>query len=70
MNEILLKSFIILNRESQARLAQSLGLSNSAFNAKLKGKYEFRPSEIVAIAKRYNMTGKDIIKVFFPYFAP
>lgn len=66
MNSELLKIYIALNRDTQERLADALGISLSNLNAKINGTgASFRQTEIAAIKSRYHMSAEDVDAVFF-----
>lgn len=65
-NADLLKSVLVKNGDTQAKLAEFLGLSLSALNAKIHGKRSsFRQNEIMAIKARYNLNADEIDEIFF-----
>ncbi len=65
MDSALLKSYIVKNHDTQAMLAEALGISASNLNDKINGKVDFRQNEIAAIKARYNLTAKEIDAIFF-----
>lgn len=66
MNPSLFKSYIVRNNDSQARLAEALGISLSNLNEKINGKAaSFRQNEIMAIKRRYGMSADEVDRVFF-----
>lgn len=66
MNTGLLKSVMVKNGDTQAKLAEFLGLSLSGLNAKIHGKNaSFRQNEIMAIKKRYGLSADEIDEIFF-----
>ena len=65
MDSALLKSYIVKNHDTQAMLAEALGISASNLNDKINGKVDFRQNEIAAIKTRYNLTAKEVDAIFF-----
>lgn len=66
MNSNLLKAVIKKHGETQADLAEALGLSLSNLNDKINGKSaSFRQSEIIAIKERYKLTAEEVDEIFF-----
>lgn len=67
MDKNLLRSYMAEYGDTQAKLADAMGISLSRLNAKIneaKGA-EFVQSEIQFIADRYHMKAKDVTAVFF-----
>lgn len=50
-----LKGLMAENNHTQSDLSLILNISRTSVNNKLNGKVEFKPSEIVLIAKAYNV---------------
>lgn len=65
MNTQLLKSKIVEFGETQAQLAQAIGISPSNLNDKINGKVSFRQDDIAAIRNRYHLTADDVDLIFF-----
>lgn len=65
MNIALLKSKMALNGDTQTTLAEYLGVTNNTMSNKMIGKYEFKHSEIEAIARRYKLTAEELTTIFF-----
>ena len=66
VNKNLLKSFMVLNGDTQERLADALGISLSNLNAKMNSKgASFRQTEIMEIKERYKLTADDVDGIFF-----
>ena len=66
MNSALLKSYIVKNQDTQAKLAKALGISASNLNEKINGKaVSFRQNEISLIKDRYNLSAEEIDAIFF-----
>lgn len=67
MNAALLKGKMVENGDTQASLAEALGISRSRLNAKINGSADFRQLEILFIKERYKLTAKDINNIFFTH---
>ena len=65
MNSALLKAVMIQNGDNQTRLAEAMGLPQSAISLRINGLVEFKQSEINFIRKRYNLTDEQTILIFF-----
>lgn len=66
MNKQALRGLIVTNDGKQENLAKAMGLSLSRLNAKINETGgEFSLSEIEFIRKRYKMSKKQVIDVFF-----
>ena len=66
-NRNLLVSKMVLYGDKQKDLADYIGLSVTRLNAKLNGTNgaDFSRSEIAKIIERYNLTGEEVIAIFF-----
>lgn len=67
MNEVLLKSIMVLHKDTQEALADALGLSLSRLNAKIKERdgASFTQPEMAQIIQRYSMNQDQAMAVFF-----
>lgn len=67
VNKCLLKSHLARLGDTQADLAEEMGISLSRLNAKINetGGAEFTQTEISFIAKRYGLTAKETMRIFF-----
>lgn len=67
MNKLLLKSHMARRGETQAHLADAMGLSLSRLNAKINGTAgaEFTQTEIAFISERYRLSAGETMKIFF-----
>ena len=66
MNKQALKGLIISNDGNQATLAKAMGLSLSRLSAKInESGAEFNKSEIEFIRKRYKLSRKQVMDIFF-----
>lgn len=67
LNKPMLESLMKLHSDTQASLAEYLGISLSRFNAKIN-EYrgaQFMQAEIVAIRNRYELTAEQVSQIFF-----
>lgn len=68
MNSDLLRSILVKNGDTQAKLAKELGISLATLNAKIHGnKTSFRQNEIMAIKKRYGLSPDEVDAIFFAF---
>ena len=51
--------------DTQADLAEFIGISISTFNLRLNGKSEFVMGEIQKIKERYDLTPEELNEIFF-----
>lgn len=65
MNTKMLKAKIVENGDTQAQLAEALGISASNLNEKINGKVSFRQNEIAAIRNKYQLTATEVDAIFF-----
>ena len=65
MNKALMKAVIAKNNDTQEALAHALNLPQSAVSNRINGKIDFRVSEITRIRKRYKLTAKETVDIFF-----
>lgn len=65
MNSKLLRAEIVKNGDTQASLAQQMGLQVSALSMRISGKIEFRRNEILFIKNRYGLTAEETERIFF-----
>ena len=67
MDKNLLRAYMAEHGDTQAQLAEAMGISLSRLNAKINGTRgaEFSQSEIQFIANRYQMKAKEVSAVFF-----
>ena len=65
MNTNELKAVMKLNEDTQERLAEALGLQVSGVSERIRGKIEFRRSEINLIRERYHLSPEDTMRIFF-----
>jgi plasmid maintenance system antidote protein VapI len=57
MNKLLLRSFMVLNNDSNKSLAEYLGISEKSVSDKINERgTEFKQSEISAIKDKYSLT--------------
>ena len=62
----MLKAKLTAAGETQAQLADFLGVSKATLNAKLNGVREFSRLEVESIAMRYQMDKDEVSEIFFP----
>ena len=65
MNSNLLRAVIAKNGDTQAKLAEAMGMPVSALSVRINGKVEFRRNEIRFIKQRYNLSSDEINEIFF-----
>ena len=65
MNTELLKSIIVLNKDTQGDLAIYLGTTQGTLSFKITGKSDFTRSEIKKIKDRYKLTAEQVNEIFF-----
>ena len=66
MNNILLfKSYMVKNGDTQATLAEAIGLPQSAISTRINGKILFRQDEINSIRKRWDLSDSETVDIFF-----
>ena len=65
MNTVLFNSTMILNKDNQTILAEEMGMAQSALSARINGKIEFRQNEINFIRRRWHLTDRLTVEIFF-----
>ena len=65
MNTKMLKAKLVEHGDTQAMLAEAIGISASSLNDKITGKVSFRQSDIAAIKARYHLSAEDVDLIFF-----
>ena len=66
MNSVLFRSIMVLNQDTNKKLAEYLGCSEQTVCNKInENDTEFKQSEIAMIIKRYNLTAEQIKAIFF-----
>jgi len=66
MNKNLMRSFMTLNNDTYATLAESIGISAQSFSDKMNERgTEFKQGEIAKIKDRYNLTAEQVESIFF-----
>lgn len=66
MNKELLRSIMVLHKETNRDLAKILGISEQSVSAKLnENGSEFKQGEISIIRAHYNLTPKQVADIFF-----
>ena len=66
MNILKLKGIMIVAGETQASIAEELGISRPALNMKLNGKARLSLEEVQKLAKALMMSSFEITDIFFP----
>ena len=61
----MLKAKIVEFGETQADLANLLGIALSNLSLRITGKVDFRSSEIRAIKEHYHLSPEDVCAIFF-----
>ena len=67
MNTLLFKSYMVKNNDTQAILAEAMGLPQSALSARINGKIAFRQNEINFIRLRWHLSDQETVDIFFAY---
>lgn len=65
MDRDLLHSVVIAHGDNLTKLAEAMGLAQSALSNRVNGKVEFRQAEIGYIKRRYGLTADEIDRIFF-----
>ena len=67
MNKALLMSYMIRNGDTQAKVAEDMGISESRFNAKINERdgATFDKNEIRFLVDRYGLSADEIMAIFF-----
>ena len=66
MNKNKLRATMLEHGDTQATLAEALGMSKSSLNAKInENGSEFHQTEIDGIRRRYNLTSQEVVDIFF-----
>lgn len=66
MNSVLFRSIMVLNQDTNKKLAEFLNCSEQTVCNKInENGTEFKQGEIAMIIKRYNLTPEQITDIFF-----
>lgn len=65
MNTLQFNVYKVKNNDTQAILAEAMGIPQSALSARINGKIEFRQNEINFIRKRWSLTDQETVDIFF-----
>lgn len=66
MNSVLFRSIMVLNQDTNKKLAEFLNCSEQTVCNKInENGTEFRQGEIAMIKKRYNLTAEQVTAIFF-----
>lgn len=60
-----LRSEMIRHKDTNDTLAEYLGISANAVSLKMNGKRDFKLSELQKIKQRYDLTARDMARIFF-----
>lgn len=65
MNATLFNIQMVKHNDTQSKLAEAMGMAQSALSARINGKIEFRQNEINFIRKRYDLSEQETVDIFF-----
>lgn len=66
MNSKLLRSIMVLHGDTNASLAEYLGIAERSFSSKInENGTEFKQNEIQAIRKKYSLSDEQVCLIFF-----
>ena len=65
MNKNELKAEMLRHGDTNETLAEALGISKVSISKKLNARKDFKQTEIRLMKERYNLTGEDLIRIFF-----
>lgn len=66
MNSKLLRSIMVLNGDTNATLAEHIGITERSFSSKInENGTEFKQNEIIAIRNKYNLSDEQVCSIFF-----
>lgn len=66
MNKALLRSIMVLNKDTNQSLAEYLGITEQSFSCKInENGTEFKQGEIAKIKARYRLTAEQVDEIFF-----
>ena len=65
MNEVEFKKEMLEHNDTQEKLADAMGLGQSGISLRIKGKIDFRQSEINFIIHRYGLSADRVREIFF-----
>lgn len=60
-----LKAQMVLNGDTNEKLAKALGMSRNSLYLRMQGKSDFRAGEIKVISERYKLTPEQVDDIFF-----
>ena len=66
INVKLFKAKMAEHGDTQQDLAKELNLPQSGISARINGRVPFKKSEMALVRIRYNLSGEDMIRIFFP----
>jgi plasmid maintenance system antidote protein VapI len=65
INRKVLKSKQSLYGDTDAVLAEALGITAQTFSLKVNGKADFTAGEILSVRNRYSLTDEEVTQIFF-----
>ena len=65
MNTTTFRIYMIKNHENQTKLADDMGIAQSALSYRINGKIEWRESEINFFRKRWKLSDQETVDIFF-----
>lgn len=65
MNNTNFRIYMVKNHENQTKLAEDMGMVQSALSNRINGKIEWRESEIQFFRKRWNLNDQETVDIFF-----
>lgn len=65
MDRDLLRSVVVRNGDNMTKLADAMGLAQSALSNRVHGKVEFRQNEMNFIRQRYRLSAEETERIFF-----
>lgn len=65
MNENELRIEMLRHHDTQEELAACLGISKYGISKRIKGRVQWKRSEIRAIKKRYGLSNDRVLEIFF-----
>jgi len=65
MNTTTFRVYMVKNQENQTKLADDMGIAQSALSNRINGKIEWRESEINFFRKRWKLSDQETVDIFF-----
>lgn len=63
-NEVLLKTYIFMSKYTVSELCRVIGISRQTFYNRLKGKYDWRPYEMMMLKDLLGLTNEQAALIF------